>query len=143
MASGGRTSRPNALSWAGSNGVTIGSPNAPNVILMVAEQTLITTLIGVAVLSLGFSESAFVFLALVVAVLFAISLMTCEVRVDSESISRRSLVRRLGRAVDEAGLMIDDQKSAWRRAHPIRTMVSWCSRAVAEASLLGHKAKPS
>lgn len=180
MASGGRASRPNVLSWAASNGVTIGSPNAPNVILMVAEQAVITTLLVFAVSSLGLSESAFAFLALVVAVLFATSLMTCEVRVGSESISRRSWfaiargrpatiyhitpgqpisrmpdgmwlldgvafsprlpwweVRRLGRAVDEAGLIVDDQKSAWRKAHPVRTVVSWCSRAVAEASLLG------
>ena len=100
--------------------------------------------------------------------LFWNALMTCEVRVGSEAISRRSWFaianglpattfrptpgrpitlmpdglwlldgvafaprvawweqRRLRRAIDEAGLVVDDEKGAWEQAHRLWSLARW------------------
>jgi hypothetical protein len=70
---------------------TVGSPNARNVIFMVAERgVLLTAWLVIFGIYVGITASLAVIAVGISVLLFWNALMTCEVRVGSEGISRRS-----------------------------------------------------
>lgn len=161
----------------------VGSPNGRNVIFMVAERgVLLTAWLVIFGIGVGINASlAFIAVGLFV-LLFWNALMTCEVRVGSEAISRRSWFaianglpaatfrptpgrpitlmpdglwlldgvafaprvawweqRRLRRAIDEAGLVVDDEKGAWEQAHRLWSLARWGLFLVYVAAVLGSQ----
>ena len=165
---------------------TVGSPNARNVIFMVAERgVLLTAWLVIFGIYVGITASLAVIAVGISVLLFWNALMTCEVRVGSEGVSRRSWFaianglpaatfrptpgqpislmpddlwlldgvafaprvawwerRRLRRAIDEAGLVVDDQKGAWEQAHRVLSLARWGFLLAYVAALFGsHAAK--
>ena len=142
--------------------VRVGAPSARNVVLMASERLALLAVVAVFWAITAPVDASLVVVAVVAAVLlFWNAVLTCEVVVTPDGISRRSWLaiaggipatvfrlgpggtvtilpdglwlidevafaprvawwesRRVRRAIDSAGLVVDDRRAAWQKVHP-------------------------